>query len=52
MQPVVTIDSLGRLSVDDKRYVVGDAVQVYSLLSDESFLGFVTVIDTEEVHNL
>lgn len=47
--PQVKVDAVGRLVVNDKTFTVGDAVEVYSVLSDETFLGFITVIDSEEV---
>ena len=47
--PQVKVDAVGRLVVNDKHFTVGDAIEVYSLLSDESFLGSITVIDSEEV---
>lgn len=47
--PSVKVDAVGRLVVNDKTFTVGDAIEVYSLLSDESFVGSITVIDSEEV---
>ena len=43
------MDSLGGLVIDQRRYAVGDAVNVHSLLSDEEFSGTLTVVDSEEV---
>jgi len=47
--PQVKVDAVGRLVVNEKSFTVGDAIEVYSVLSDESFLGSITVIDSEEV---
>lgn len=48
-QAAVRVDSAGQLWVDQLRIVVGDAIEVYSLLSDETFPGIVTIIDSQEV---